>query len=112
MAAAPDLPTRAIAREQLPYWIGFNRVPGIGVVRLRQLIDVFGDVRIAWEAPTGQLTAAGIRGRALEALLRLRRTLDVERELQRTEAAGVEVVTIDEERYPARLREIYGAPPV
>ena len=37
--------------DSLRYWLGFNLVRGIGPVRLQMLLDVFGDVRSAWEAP-------------------------------------------------------------
>jgi len=94
------------------YWVGFNRVPGIGVVRLRRLLDTFGDVQAAWEAPAGELTASGLNGRAVHALLDVRRAFDPDAEMRRLEMAGVRVVTIDEPAYPARLREIYAAPPV
>ena len=96
----------------LQYWVGFNRVPGIGVVRLRRLIDVFGDVAAAWEAPIAQLTACGLPPSAVTALAEARRRLDLERELERLRAIGADVVTIEDERYPARLRQIYAAPPV
>ena len=100
------------SEDARPYWVGFNRVPGIGVGRLRRLIDAFGDVRAAWEAPPGQLAASGLHGAALEALLAVRRKLDLGAEMRRLEERGVEVVTIDQAAYPARLREIYGAPPL
>ena len=96
----------------LAHWVGFNQVPGIGVVRLRRLVDAFGDVAAAWEAPAGQLTACGLPPRAVSALVEARRRLDLGRELERVRACGAEVVTIDDERYPSRLRQIYAAPPV
>jgi DNA processing protein len=98
--------------EQLGYWIGFNRVPGIGVVRLRRLLDVFGDVQTAWEAPAAELAASGLQGRALAALVEARRRFDPEAEVAGLAAAGVSAVTIDDPAYPARLREIYAAPPI
>lgn len=82
------------------------------MVRLRRLVEAFGDVRTAWEAPIGQLSASGLHGRALDALVDVRRRLDVHQELERTEKAGIAVLTIDDAAYPRRLREIYAAPPV
>jgi DNA processing protein len=98
--------------EQLGYWIGFNRVPGIGVVRLRRLLDAFGDARAAWEAPAGELAASGLQGRALGALIEARQRFDPAAELRRLDEAGVRALAIDAPGYPARLREIYAAPPV
>jgi len=99
-------------RDQLGYWIGFNRVPGIGVVRLRRLLEVFGDAQMAWEAPAAELAASGLQGRALGALIEARRRFDPQAELRRLDAAGVHALAIDDPAYPARLREIYAAPPV
>lgn len=102
----------APAAEERAYWIGFNRVPGIGMVRLRRLLDAFGDIRIAWEATPARLAAAGLHGRALQALVDTRATLDIARELRRHEEAGIAIVTIDDAAYPRRLRQIDAAPPV
>jgi DNA processing protein len=98
--------------DQLGYWIGFNRVPGIGVVRLRHLLDAFGDARTAWEAPASQLAASGLQGRALGALIEARQRFDPAAELARLDKAGVRALAIDDPAYPARLREIYAAPPL
>src|SRR5262249_40111206 len=77
------------SEDPRPYWVGFNRVPGIGVGRLRRLIDAFGDARAAWEAPPGQLAASGLHGAALEALLAVRRKLDLGAEMRRLEERDV-----------------------
>jgi DNA processing protein len=96
----------------LAHWVAFNRVPGIGVVRLKRLIDAFGDVGAAWEASAAQLSACGLPPRAVAALVETRRRLDLDAEIGRLDAIGAEVVTIDDDRYPARLRQVYAAPPV
>src|SRR5207253_1479619 len=82
------------------------------VVRLRRLLEVFGDARTAWEAPVGELAASGLQGRALGALIEARRGFDPEAELRSLASAGVRALAIDDPAYPARLREIDAAPPV
>jgi hypothetical protein len=42
------------------YWVGFSRAAGIGAVRLRLLLDVFGDVATAWRAEEAALQASGV----------------------------------------------------
>lgn len=106
------MPLATSARAELGAWLGFNRVPGIGVVRLRRLLTAFGDAQSAWDASAAELAAAGLQGRALKALLDLRGRFDPAAELRRTEDAGVAILTIDDPAYPRRLREIYAAPPV
>lgn len=95
------------------YWIGFNKVRGIGAVRLAQLIAGCGSVEAAWHAPIHQLQQAGLDRRALENLLTTRQTIDLAAEWERVQRAGVQVVTwSDEDDYPANLRHVDNPPPV
>lgn len=93
-------------------WLGFHLTKGIGPQRFQRLLDAFGDLDRAWDAPPGDLERAGL-GEALRANLAMtKRTWDLDRELARVDAAGVTLLTWDDAAYPARLRQIDGAPPV
>jgi len=96
----------------LRYWIGFNIVRGIGPVRLRALLDYFGDIERAWCAPSRELRQAGLDRRSLENLLAARGQLDLGRELEKIAAAGAQVLTWENPSYPHLLREIPAPPPV
>jgi DNA processing protein len=98
--------------DSLHYYIGFNLVQGIGPMRLRALIEAFGDVERAWHAPAPALRAAGLDRRSLNNLLAGRVQLDLEREAERIAEAGVRVITWEDHDYPGLLREIYDPPPV
>ena len=54
----PRLGGRVVSSEAIRYWIGFNKVPGIGSARLRALLDFFGDLEIAWSATAHNLQQA------------------------------------------------------
>jgi DNA processing protein len=107
--AADDI---AVTKDQTPYWVALTGVAGIGPTRMRRLLDYFGDAERAWSATLGDLIVSGLERRAAEALAAARRTLDLDREMARLEAAGVRALTWDSEDYPQRLREINDAPPV
>jgi len=98
--------------DNLRYWVGFNIVRGIGPVRLRALVDYFGDVAGAWRAPSGELRRAGLDRRSLENLLAARSALDLDRELERIAEVGAHVLTWESSDYPRLLREIADPPPV
>lgn len=98
--------------DPLGYWIGFNKVRGIGPARLRALLDVFGDIERAWRADAEALREVGLDRRSLANLLEARQRLDLAAELAKAAQAGVEVLTWDDPRYPARLSAINDPPPV
>lgn len=98
--------------DRARYYVGFNRVRGIGPARLRMLLDVFGDVERAWHAPAEMLAGAGLDRRSLENLLEARAHLDLDREMRRIAAVGAHVITWEDEEYPKLLAEIPDPPPV
>lgn len=93
-------------------WVAFNRVPGVGVVRFRRLLERFGSLAAAWGAPRPALAEVGLDRRALDGVLQLRATLDPARELARVRAAGASALTWRDSGYPALLKEIPDPPPV
>ena len=96
----------------LRYWIGFNIVRGIGPMRLRALLDYFGDIKRAWNAPAGELRQSGLDRRSLENLLASRAELDLNREVEKVAAAGAQALTWEDPAYPQLLLEIPAPPPV
>ncbi len=98
--------------DPLGYWIGFNRVRGIGPARLRALLDFFGSVETAWQAPSEALHEAGLDRRSLANLIQARSELDLPGELARLERAGVRALTWEDPAYPPRLLTIDDPPPV
>jgi DNA processing protein len=98
--------------DRLRYWLGFNLVTGIGPIRLRALIDFFGDIETAWQAPSSALREARLDRRALRNLIQARKTLDLDREIRKIEEAGVHVLTWESQDYPTLLSQLPDAPPV
>jgi len=98
--------------DNLRYWLGFNLVRGIGPVRLRALLESFGDVKTAWEAPEADLCLVGLDQRSLKNLVLARRQVDLEQLQQKVAAAGITALTWDDPAYPTLLRQIPDAPPV
>lgn len=98
--------------DPLAYWIGFNKVRGIGPARLRALLDFFGSIEAAWHAPEDALHDVGLDRRSLANLLEARSKLDLAAELDRVQRAGIAVLTWEDSWYPERLRAINDPPPV
>lgn len=94
------------------YWIGFNKVKGIGPAKVRALLDHFGDLESAWNASRAALVEAGLDRRAMDSLEAARSGIDLGRALAELEQAGVTALCWDDADYPRRLREIDNPPPV
>ncbi len=62
-------------QNNLGYWIGFNKVSGIGAARLQALLDTFGDLEAAWWASPVDLQSAGLDRRSLANLVGAARRL-------------------------------------
>ncbi|HEU0115219.1 MAG TPA: DNA-processing protein DprA [Thermomicrobiales bacterium] len=97
--------------NETKYWVAFHQAPYIGPVRLERLRRHFGGLAQAWNADARAL-AAVLDARAVESLLRTRRALNPDRELERIIQGGIEAISIEDPRYPRLLREISAPPPV
>jgi DNA processing protein len=94
------------------YWVGFNLVRGIGSVRIRNLLDHFGNLAMAWDAPSDALQASGLSAKLAENIIQLRRQVDLAAIWDRIEKQQITVLTWEDVGYPARLKEIEQPPPI
>ena len=99
-------------KDKPEYWVAFSMVRGIGAVRFQALLDYFGDPQVAWHAPADALRAAGLGEKIVQNLVQLRADLSPEKALERVQKLGITVLTLRDERYPRRLKEIDQPPPV
>lgn len=94
------------------YWVGFNHIRGIGAVRLQRLLQFFGDLSIAWNAPLDGLTAAGLSEKLALQVMESRRNMDPEQLFSGIQEKGITILTLADDDYPKKLREIDQPPPV
>src|SRR4051812_50054156 len=98
-------------QDQRKFWLGFSQTAYIGPNRLQRLINHFGDVETAWGADQKALLGI-LDERAAESLVRTRDRLSLDREMERIERLGIDIVAITDERYPRLLAQIPSPPPV
>ena len=99
-----------IISNQQKYWLGFNKAPGIGPARLGVLLEVFGDVRSAWNASPAKLRAAGLGRKTIEKFTRARDAMDLDAELARLHQLGYQLLPLGDDGYPEDLAEIHSPP--
>jgi DNA protecting protein DprA len=98
--------------EKQAYWVGFNLVRGIGAVRMKNLVNYFGDLEIAWNAPINGLMSAGLPARIIENFVQVRNSVNLDAVMEKIHSQGVTLYTWEDEIYPKRLKEIAQPPPV
>jgi DNA processing protein len=96
------------SREAL---VALNMIEGVGPVRVRQLLNHFGDVTAVFRASRNEILAVRGIGREVgESITNWEKNVDLAGELKRVEEYGCHIVTQEDENYPELLREIYDPP--
>jgi DNA processing protein len=98
--------------SDLKYWVGFNRIQGIGRARFSQLEGYFGDLERAWKASPAELRTAGLDTKSVESIIVSRRDISPDAELEKLERHHVRALTWNDPDFPTRLKEIYDVPPL
>lgn len=104
--------TERPSHPDLPFYLAFARVKGIGSARVRKLEAQFPSLRDAWEADGIDLAAAGLDERSVYAVLSARKSVYPDAELDRLAKAGAAALTWHDPAYPRLLREVADPPPV
>jgi DNA processing protein len=95
------------------HWLALNLVPGIGAIFFKRLLERFKSPEAAFRAPAKELLKVeGLGEKAAEAIRRGPSNQDVERELTLLKEAGGKLLTLNDNTYPGKLKEIYDPPPV
>ncbi len=95
-----------------------SRVPGVGVTRLRALLTRFHSIDNILNAPISELartpnigtTTAESISKFLHSPDRLKTEADIERQFENLDKLNASLITILDDGYPTRLKEIYDAP--
>jgi DNA processing protein len=98
--------------KELKFCIGFSFIPGIGRVRLAQLETHFGTLEAAWNAPAPELKKARLDDTVIRSVMEWRPKLSLDEELEKMQRNHVQALTWHDDKYPARLKEIYDYPPI
>jgi DNA processing protein len=97
--------------EDVFFYLALQRIPGLGNVGAKRLLQRFGHARAIFESPSHRLSQIqGIRAQAIEAICAFNQEKEVREELKQSERLGMGIVCWHHENYPQRLREIHDAP--
>jgi DNA processing protein len=93
--------------------VALNLIEHVGPVRVRQLLEYFGEASAILRASKHQLVQArNIGEETAEAISNWEKGIDLAGELKRVQEFGCHIVTQEDPEYPELLREIYDPPVV
>ncbi len=97
-------------KEQV-YAYALQKVASVGAIRTRRLVEYFGSFETVWKASAKEILQSRTMGpKQAEKMLATRAEIDPEREYERNQKLGVEIVTYWDEHYPPLLKECKHAP--
>ena len=92
--------------------VALAAVPGVGSGRVRALLASFGSAVEVFAAPEDRVRRVdGIGKGTARAIARADPWEHADRQLERAESLGAQLLTLADETYPERLRHIYDPPP-
>lgn len=98
--------------EFLKYWIALKAVEEVGCVGFRTLLQAFSSPRAVFSAAVQTLRVIpGIGPKTAGHIRSFSNWGMAERELERADALGMDIVTCQDPRYPTNLLNIYDHPP-
>lgn len=101
-------PSLMDSREAL---VALNLIDGIGPVRVRQLLEQFGEAPAILGASRQRLLQVrGIGEDTAESIANWEKTIDLSAELKRVQDFGCRILTQEDAEYPELLRQIYDPP--
>jgi DNA processing protein len=100
------------ANPNLKYWLGFSKTYSIGTVSLRRMLEHFGSIEQCWHASAGDLLRIeGVAPAIIERLQKEKKKLPpLEALEEKILSSDIRVLTLEDEVYPEKLKEIYDPP--
>ncbi|MBM3891739.1 MAG: DNA-protecting protein DprA, partial [Verrucomicrobia bacterium] len=92
-------------------YIALNMIDYVGPVRVKRLLERFGQPQAILSASARELMRVdGVGEEVARAITGWQSSVDLSAELKRISDFGAQVLTLDDAAYPANLREIYDPP--
>ena len=91
-------------------WLALSLTPGLGPTRSRRLVEFFGSAAAVLRATLTELEATGMQAVSAQALATGKSAELAREEIAQAASVGAALLSLDDPRYPMRLKEIYDPP--
>ncbi len=102
--------TTVAGQEALLHWLALHLVPGLGTSNAVKLIRTLGAPQAVFHSSVSELEACGLRPAVAQSIVSGVSFEDAAAEAEKARAAGAEIITFHDPRYPDALKEIFDPP--
>ncbi|PYP91374.1 MAG: DNA-protecting protein DprA [Candidatus Angelobacter sp. Gp1-AA117] len=92
------------------YWLALSLTPGLGPTRGRKLVEHFSNAQDIFHASLTELEALGLQAQSAQAIVTGKSLELANEEFAKAASAKITLLSRDDQRWPARLNEIYDPP--
>jgi len=104
-------PSISVLSDAARWCLRLSRVPEVGPIRARNLLDHFGSAEAVFSASVSQLERVeGIGTKIARSVFRARNDDGVDAEMAKAADAGVRIICLQDDEYPTALRHIADPP--
>ena len=96
------------------FWFALASVDGVGPMRIKRLLNRFGTIEAIFEAELSEIARIPLFNPLLAArILKARiRVAEFRRHIKWFKSRGIDILCVEDDGYPAQLKEIPNAPPI
>jgi len=92
------------------YFNAINQIPQIGARRFKKLLKYFETMQEAWECSSAEFLKAGLDEKTITNFFEQRKKISPKKEWEKLVNEDIRFLTIQDEDYPKKLKELYDAP--
>lgn len=98
--------------KDLKYWIWFSKIERLGSIKKQKLLEIFNnDIEKIWNATKEELQQIeGVGEKIVKEILNEKYRIGLEKEIEKMEKEQVMLISIYDENYPKKLKQIYDRP--
>lgn len=92
------------------YYFGFSLINSLGPKNFQKINNYFSNTKQAWHAPYSELTRSGLQDKIISEIIEVRNKINLDQELEKIFKQSINIVTIEDKKYPKLLKQISNPP--
>ena len=97
--------------EDLEYWVWISKIKNLGSIKIQRLLEIYKHPKQIWNLKKEDLLKIeGIGEKSIEEILNNKYRIGLKEEIKKMKKEEVELISINDEYYPKKLKEIYDKP--